>query len=269
MYNNNASSCQTGPCIDSDIGSDVECTSMTSEGEGGYLSDADSVCSASSDGLPAMFVCERCQVLARARLAEQEKSDSELEEERLENESRCAKLLMDGNYKCQCGDAHDGRAYARRKQRHKRAQQRQQQQLTSNGCHSGGVVQRTSSAVSLIQDGGAGAPMQNDGDVIGSNATNGTTLGNGQQSSIASLSSTVVATMPQDSLQPPGIIAMTECAICLESYKFGVSLCGLPCGHAFHQQCIMGWLQRDNHCCPVCRWPPYKAKPCSLHAHIE
>ena len=69
--------------------------------------------------------------------------------------------------------------------------------------------------------------------------------------------------------QPLGVIFMTECAICLESYKIGATLCGLPCGHAFHQQCILGWLQRDNHCCPVCRWPPYKAKPCSLHAHID
>jgi len=54
---------------------------------------------------------------------------------------------------------------------------------------------------------------------------------------------------------PAGIITMTECSICVESYKYGVVLCGLPCGHSFHQQCIMGWLSRDNHCCPICRWP--------------
>ena len=68
---------------------------------------------------------------------------------------------------------------------------------------------------------------------------------------------------------PPGILPSTECAICLESYKYGMVLCGLPCGHSFHQNCIMTWLGRDNHCCPVCRWPTYKAKPCSVHLHAE
>lgn len=68
---------------------------------------------------------------------------------------------------------------------------------------------------------------------------------------------------------PAGMLALTECAICLECYRFGCVLCGLPCGHSFHQVCIVGWLSRDNHCCPVCRWPPYKAKPCSLHSNID
>ena len=68
---------------------------------------------------------------------------------------------------------------------------------------------------------------------------------------------------------PPGIIPMTDCSICLESYKYSTLLCGLPCGHSFHQQCIMGWLSRDNHCCPVCRWPAYKAKPCNMHQHYD
>lgn len=68
---------------------------------------------------------------------------------------------------------------------------------------------------------------------------------------------------------PAGFLASTECAICLESYKFGTLLCGLPCHHSFHHHCIMGWLTRDNHCCPVCRWPAYKAKPCSMHQHAD
>lgn len=64
---------------------------------------------------------------------------------------------------------------------------------------------------------------------------------------------------------PKGIIMASECSICLDSYKRKDMLCGLPCGHAYHQNCIMGWLTRDNHCCPVCRWPAYKAKPCRKH----
>ena len=239
---------------------------MTSEepgSEGGYLSDADSVCSATSSDSrqAALFVCERCRALA-ARAAEQEKSDSELEEERYENESRCAKFLMDGDYKCQCGDAHDRRsAHARRKERHKHAQQSRTSASTVR-------VRRNSSTASLALSSGGNSGT------TASSASDGSDIakdhGRSQQNIASSNAPNAEPeTPPQDHLQPPGIIPMTECAICLESYKFGVLLCGLPCGHAFHQHCIMGWLQRDNHCCPVCRWPPYKAKPCSLHAHIE
>ncbi|XP_013784940.2 LOW QUALITY PROTEIN: E3 ubiquitin-protein ligase RNF103-like [Limulus polyphemus] len=71
---------------------------------------------------------------------------------------------------------------------------------------------------------------------------------------------------PNDDKQqrtPLGMLECRECAICLERYHYGVSLCGLPCGHNYHCQCIMAWLCRDscNHCCPVCRWPCYKPRP--------
>lgn len=55
-------------------------------------------------------------------------------------------------------------------------------------------------------------------------------------------------------------IASADCAICLDKYCAAVDLCGLPCGHQFHHQCIMVWLQRDNHHCPICRWPAYQSK---------
>ncbi|KAK9509479.1 hypothetical protein O3M35_006789 [Rhynocoris fuscipes] len=53
---------------------------------------------------------------------------------------------------------------------------------------------------------------------------------------------------------------VSECAICLERYKCGVLLCTLPCSHNYHQTCILTWLYRDNHHCPICRWPAYKNK---------
>ncbi|XP_014663922.1 PREDICTED: E3 ubiquitin-protein ligase RNF103-like isoform X2 [Priapulus caudatus] len=64
-----------------------------------------------------------------------------------------------------------------------------------------------------------------------------------------------------DDAAPAGVLASVECAICLEPYVRACVLCALPCGHGFHQQCIFAWLSRDNHCCPVCRWPAYKSKP--------
>lgn len=68
----------------------------------------------------------------------------------------------------------------------------------------------------------------------------------------------VVTTLSKGDL--PLIIETTECAICLDKYHEGVFICGLPCGHNYHQKCILVWLQRDNHHCPICRWPAYKIK---------
>ncbi|PSN35061.1 hypothetical protein C0J52_22838 [Blattella germanica] len=68
---------------------------------------------------------------------------------------------------------------------------------------------------------------------------------------------------------PAGMLPATECAVCLETYNWGALLCGLPCGHNYHQFCIMVWLGRDNHHCPVCRWPAYKSKHGLSHLHRE
>ena len=69
---------------------------------------------------------------------------------------------------------------------------------------------------------------------------------------------------------PEGMMESLECSICLEPYVEGVTLCGLPCGHAFHQRCITLWLTTNqNHCCPNCRWPAYKTKGAKLSKHKE
>nr|CAD7392522.1 unnamed protein product [Timema cristinae] len=73
----------------------------------------------------------------------------------------------------------------------------------------------------------------------------------------------------EGSITPVGMLPVSECAVCLESYVRGATLCGLPCGHNYHQNCIMMWLSRDNHHCPVCRWPAYKTKPVLTHLHKE
>nr|CAD7423884.1 unnamed protein product [Timema monikensis] len=73
----------------------------------------------------------------------------------------------------------------------------------------------------------------------------------------------------EGNITPVGMLPVSECAVCLESYVRGATLCGLPCGHNYHQNCIMMWLSRDNHHCPVCRWPAYKTKPVLTHLHKE
>ena len=203
----------TGPSIDSDIGSDTDAMSMVSDGEdAGSGGECATGTNGESDNRPYMFICEKCRAL------QSKKTEQELEQERIESESACAKYLMDGDYKCtcQCNSTHDHGTTRRspKKERYKNG--------SRSTCKQGGNKPRTDE------------------------------------------------TDTEPSFQmPPGILPTTECAICLESYKYGVNLCGLPCGHCFHQYCIMGWLTRDNHCCPVCRWPPYKAKPCSMHLHAE
>ncbi|XP_068023796.1 E3 ubiquitin-protein ligase RNF103 isoform X1 [Melanerpes formicivorus] len=59
---------------------------------------------------------------------------------------------------------------------------------------------------------------------------------------------------------PSQMLHCTECVVCLENFSGGCVLMGLPCGHVFHQNCIVLWLAGGRHCCPVCRWPSYKKK---------
>lgn len=72
---------------------------------------------------------------------------------------------------------------------------------------------------------------------------------------------------------PEGFLACSHCVICLDEFTPGNRLCGLPCGHVFHHSCILTWLNRDNHFCPVCRWPAFQPRHGfahqSSHVHAE
>ncbi|KAK6156568.1 hypothetical protein DH2020_010816 [Rehmannia glutinosa] len=45
-----------------------------------------------------------------------------------------------------------------------------------------------------------------------------------------------------------------ECAVCLEQLKAAMveTLMQLPCGHRFHTNCLVPWLESNAHC-PCCR----------------
>ena len=57
---------------------------------------------------------------------------------------------------------------------------------------------------------------------------------------------------------PVGAQHSPECAICLDAFRAGVSVCGLPCSHTFHHSCTEAWMTSEcenRWKCPMCREP--------------
>lgn len=44
-----------------------------------------------------------------------------------------------------------------------------------------------------------------------------------------------------------------ECMVCLEEHKIGTCACKLPCGHIYHRNCLVEWLNKHANC-PFCRY---------------
>ena len=43
------------------------------------------------------------------------------------------------------------------------------------------------------------------------------------------------------------------CTICVEQIKLGNKGMFMPCGHIYHPDCLVPWLENSNSC-PVCRY---------------
>jgi len=43
------------------------------------------------------------------------------------------------------------------------------------------------------------------------------------------------------------------CSVCQEDFKPGSKAKTMPCGHRFHDDCLMQWVKKNNSC-PVCRY---------------
>ncbi|KAJ1799474.1 hypothetical protein LPJ59_001807 [Coemansia sp. RSA 2399] len=65
-------------------------------------------------------------------------------------------------------------------------------------------------------------------------------------------------TNDSDSRYAPTEAGPPSCVICLEAYIVDDNVRVLPCGHVFHDQCIIPWLLRPKpsfHECPMCKAP--------------
>ena len=57
---------------------------------------------------------------------------------------------------------------------------------------------------------------------------------------------------------------LKKCTICLEDILTDIEF--LPCAHAFHQECIAGWVS-SHPTCPICKIPIYVNSPEQLHLY--
>ena len=51
-------------------------------------------------------------------------------------------------------------------------------------------------------------------------------------------------------INPETIIKSDSCSICLK--KFNKNNITIACGHQFHSQCILKWMENKKNC-PICR----------------
>ncbi|XP_050234788.1 E3 ubiquitin-protein ligase CIP8-like [Mercurialis annua] len=45
-----------------------------------------------------------------------------------------------------------------------------------------------------------------------------------------------------------------SCAICIKEIVAGIEVTRMPCSHLYHKDCIVEWLEKYSHSCPLCRY---------------
>jgi len=49
-----------------------------------------------------------------------------------------------------------------------------------------------------------------------------------------------------------------SCSICLDDFENKEQVRCLPCGHKFHDDCVVPWLTKRQSCCPLCKFDVYE-----------
>ncbi|XP_022151640.1 E3 ubiquitin-protein ligase RNF181-like [Momordica charantia] len=47
-------------------------------------------------------------------------------------------------------------------------------------------------------------------------------------------------------------VELGDCSVCLNEMNGGSEVIKMPCGHVYHESCILSWLNKNNSC-PLCR----------------
>lgn len=63
----------------------------------------------------------------------------------------------------------------------------------------------------------------------------------------------VVENLPMIQIQAKHVEDKAECAVCKDEFSEGENVANLPCGHLYHKDCIVPWLEQHN-TCPTCRY---------------
>ncbi|XP_050231808.1 uncharacterized protein LOC126680685 [Mercurialis annua] len=45
-----------------------------------------------------------------------------------------------------------------------------------------------------------------------------------------------------------------SCTICIKEMEVGMEVIRMPCLHLYHEDCIVEWLEKYSHSCPLCRY---------------
>ncbi|KAK1151583.1 E3 ubiquitin-protein ligase RNF115-like [Acipenser oxyrinchus oxyrinchus] len=61
-----------------------------------------------------------------------------------------------------------------------------------------------------------------------------------------------ICSLPTVTVSQEQVDSNVECPVCKEDYSLGEPVRQLPCGHLFHSDCIVPWLEMHD-TCPVCR----------------
>ncbi|XP_055961826.1 E3 ubiquitin-protein ligase SIRP1-like [Mercurialis annua] len=78
-----------------------------------------------------------------------------------------------------------------------------------------------------------------DGDILNNNKRTAT------KSSIENLERVVLKDIADSS---------KSCTICIKEIVVGTEVIRMPCSHLYHKDCIVEWLEKYSHSCPICRY---------------
>ncbi|KAL7097635.1 hypothetical protein ACP275_10G156500 [Erythranthe tilingii] len=65
-------------------------------------------------------------------------------------------------------------------------------------------------------------------------------------------SRSLIENLPMTKISKKHVRADSTCAVCKERFELGSRVRKLPCGHLYHSDCIVPWLEQRSSC-PVCR----------------